>query len=179
MWSFIIVLLMQISPEMCEVFKGQDFWLSKSTERNVCKWMPTVIKQARKNKIDPVLLSALITVESGWRHNIVSSADACGLTQVIPKWTGGITRKYTCEQLKDPYTSITAGAKILKWWIDHHDGDIARGLCGYSSGFRCKGKKPLHAGMNYSKKVLSQKQKIERLYNNMKYDLDYMPSSQR
>ena len=43
MWSFIIVLLMQISPEMCEVFKGQDFWLSKSTERNVCKWMPTVI----------------------------------------------------------------------------------------------------------------------------------------
>ena len=172
MLSTIVILLMQshVSPDICNVFKQQDFWLSNKQEARVCKLMPTVIKQANKNKLEPTLLAALITVESGWRPKIVSHADACGLTQVIPKYTGKITRKYTCDQLKNPYTSIRAGAKILKWWIDYHNGDVSRGLCGYAAGFRCSGKKPLKAGMRYSKKVLSQKQKIEHLYNDMKRD---------
>lgn len=176
MLSIILVLLMQtqINPDVCNVFKQRDFWLSNKTEARVCRLMPTVIKEANKNNLEPILLAALITVESGWRPKIVSSKDACGLTQVIPKYTGNITRKYTCDQLKNPYTSIRAGAKILKWWIDYHNGDISRGLCGYAAGFRCgkkKGTKPLKAGMRYSKKVLSQKQKIEDLYNNLKRDL--------
>ena len=157
-----------VSVDICDVFKRQDFWISPSREKSICQWMPTVIKSAEENNLEPTLLAALITVESGWRHKIVSSANACGLTQVIPKYTGKITRKYTCKQLKNPYASIPAGAKILKWWIDYHKGDVSRGLCGYAAGFRCAGKKPLKAGMRYSKKVLSQKQKIERIYNDMK-----------
>lgn len=170
---FILFAQAHAGPEVCKVFEQKDFWLSKSAERNICKWMPTIIEEASKNDLDPILLTALVTVESGWRPTVVSTANACGLTQVIPKYTGGhIIKKHTCEQLKNPYVSIAAGAKILKWWINYHDGNTARALCGYSSGFRCKGLKPLLAGMRYSKKVLSQKQKIEDLYNNMKRGLD-------
>lgn len=190
LYILIFLLFPTKSVSICEVFKQQDFWLSASRESRVCRWMPTVIKSAKDNGLEPSLLAAMITVESGWNHKVVSRADACGLTQVIPRYTGKITRKYTCDQLKNPYTSIKAGAKILRWWIDFHKGDISRGLCSYNAGFRCsyvrnkKGriiKRPNKHGMRYSKKVLRQKQKIERVYNEMKREpkATYMPSSQR
>lgn len=166
MKSLLFVLLFSPSADMCHVFKHKSFWLRPSVEKNVCKWMPHVLRSAKKNKIDPFLLSSLITVESGWRHKSVSPVNACGLTQVIPKYTGKITKKYTCRQLKNPKVSIAVGAATLKWWIDYHKGDVSRALCGYSSGFRCKGNKPLRAGMRYSRKVLAQKNKIERMYKN-------------
>ena len=143
---------------ICLIFSSgpPDFWLSEHRQQLVCKQAPTVISESVKNNIDPSLLLALITVESNWKRTAVSSANACGLTQVIPKYTGQITKKYTCNQLKNPKTSIKAGAKILSWWIKYHNGDITRGLCGYNAGFRCgkKRKRPSKGGMRYAKKVL-------------------------
>ena len=179
----LIMLITSSSQNVCHVFKDQDFWLTQSREKKVCEWMPEVFRSSKENNIEPTLVMALITVESGWDRKAVSYMNACGLTQVIPKYTGKITKKYTCEQLKDPVTSIKAGTKILRWWIDYHTKlnnkskpEVAlsstevlkRGLCSYNAGFRCSGPKPLKAGMRYSKKVLSQKQKIERIYNDMK-----------
>lgn len=137
--------------------------LSNKQEKRACAYIPSIIKEAEKQNIDPALLTGLIFVESSFNPWVVSSAGACGLTQVIPKYTGKYSpvKKYTCEQLKNPYTSIAAGAKILRWWIDYHDGNVSRALCGYSSGFRCKGKKPLRAGMIYSKKVLKTTKTIK------------------
>ena len=138
-----------------------DFWLSEHRQELICKQASTVIKESKKNSIDPSLLLALITVESNWKTTAVSSANACGLTQVIPKYTGSITKKYTCNQLKDPKTSIKAGAKILSWWMKYHNGNTTSALCAYNAGFRCgkDRKRPSRGGMRYAKKVL-QIQKI-------------------
>jgi len=123
--------------------------------------MPTIVKNAQINDIKPELLVSLIFVESSFNYWAVSHAGACGLTQVLPKYTGKITKKYTCEQLKVPRNSIYVGAKTLRFWINHHD-DISRGLCGYNAGFRCsyrrnkKGKivkRPNKYGMRYARKV--------------------------
>ena len=127
--------------------------IGKKARRRACRWEPTVQKSSAQHNIDPDLLGALILVESAWRPWVVSNADACGLTQIIPKWTGGVAsgrRKYTCKQLKRPSIAIPAGARILRWWIDHHRGDVREGLCGYNAGFRtCK-----RAGARYARKVL-------------------------
>ena len=133
-----------------------DFWLSEHRQELICKQASTVIKESKKNSIDPSLLLALITVESNWKTTAVSSANACGLTQVIPKYTGSITKKYTCNQLKDPKTSIKAGAKILSWWMKYHNGNTTSALCAYNAGFRCgkDRKRPSRGGMRYAKKVL-------------------------
>tara|TARA_B100000927_G_scaffold218145_1_gene178298 strand:+ start:95 stop:592 length:498 start_codon:yes stop_codon:yes gene_type:complete len=143
---------------ICLIFSSgpPDFWLSEHRQELICKQASTVISESVKNDIDPSLLLALITVESNWNRNVVSSANACGLTQVIPKYTGQITKKYTCNQLKDPKTSIKAGVKILNWWIKYHDGNITSALCGYNAGFRCgkDRKRPSRGGMRYAKKVL-------------------------
>ena len=150
---------------LCLVFAvgPPDFWLTSQRKELVCKQASLIIKESKKNDLDPTLLSALITVESNWKRTVVSRANACGLTQVIPKYTGRITRKYTCDELKNPKNSIQAGAKILKWWINHHNGSIVRGLCGYNAGFRCKGKKPTRHGMRYARKILKLQSRIQEL----------------
>lgn len=122
---------------------------------------------------------SMIFVESGWKKTAVSKANACGLTQVLPRYTGKITKKFTCDQLKDPKVSIMVGARTLRWWIDYHKNSltekqkaemspggfkkyyITRGLCGYNAGFRCSGKKPNSNGIRYANKVLRLKKRLE------------------
>lgn len=139
--------------------------MSSYKEARACKYMPTIVEHAQKAEISPELLISLIFVESSFSPRAVSSAGACGLTQVMPKYTGGIAikKKYTCEQLKNPKTSISAGATIFKWWKKHHSGKLLHALCGYNAGFRCSYKKnkkgkivkrPNKHGMRYAHKVL-------------------------
>ena len=126
-----------------------------------CKTAPFALKEAKANSIRSTLLFSLIYVESGWDKKAISKDNACGLTQVVPKWTGWKVPKLTCKQLHDPKTSIKTGAKLLKYWIYvYGKGDERVGLCGYNKGFRCKGKKPNKRGMMYAKKVLKVEQNL-------------------
>ena len=147
----------------CSIFSAPDFYLNKARKKTACKSLEQVYKQSEKAELSPTLIMSLIFVESGWRKKAVSHKDACGLTQVLPRYTGRITKKYTCDQLKNPKISIMVGTKTLKWWINYHNGDIQKGLCGYNAGFRCgkKGKKPNKLGMKYAKKVLDIQKEIE------------------
>lgn len=195
----LLILLFALSaqpPSLCEVFSDKSFWLSRKVNK-ICALTPHVILEAERNNVPPMLLLSLITVESNWKTTAVSSAGACGLTQVIPKYTGKITKKYTCDQLKNPKASITAGAKILRWWIDYHkdkitqkqknkmspeaieDYSLVRGLCGYNAGFRCHGAKPNRAGIRYAKKILTLEQRIKNLYNVLKVERLQIPSSHK
>jgi len=167
-----------LATVICSFF-SQGLYLSDYRIKTACDNSAYVIQESNKNGIDPLLLSSLIFVESGWKKTAVSRANACGLTQVIPKYTGKITKKYTCQQLKNPRVSISAGAKILKWWIDYHKGkltknqkkkmsaedielySLTRGLCGYNAGFRCHGLRPNRAGIRYAKKILSIRASIK------------------
>ena len=160
---------------LCAVFADPGFYYSEVKQDRICKLLPTVVQQAEENDIDPFLLMGLITVESNWTPTAESWAHACGLTQVIPKYTGGPAtkgKKYTCDQLKRPTTGIEAGARILSWWVTKYgEGHVPTGLCGYFSGFRCKPK--IHKkGESYYKKVFNRKNKIETLYDrqiNLRY----------
>ena len=129
-----------------------------------CKHMNHVISEAQKNNLKPELLVSLIHYESRWTPGAVSRSNACGLTQVIPKWTGGKASgkvKYTCDQLKNPRTSITAGAKILSHWIKYYGkGNVKTGLCGYNAGYRCLGPDANKSGLLYARKITRLSRKI-------------------
>ena len=134
------------------IFKCSKEWkkILKST---------TLKKYSKQYKIDPVLMTALIHVESNWKAHVVSYAGACGLTQVIPKYSRG----YTCEQLKDPDTSIRVGSRIFSYWYyKYSKRKSAVALCGYNAGFRCKGAAPNKYGVSYAKKVLKIAKRIRR-----------------
>jgi len=144
-----------------------DFYLTKSRKSLACNVSPQIIKDSKLNSLDPTLVLALITVESNWNKTVVSHANACGLTQVVPRYTGKITRKYKCNELKEPNHSIEAGTKILRWWINHHKGDVLRGLCAYNAGYRCSGSKPNRHGMRYARKVLKYKNIFDQKVDNI------------
>lgn len=131
-----------------------------------CEHMSYVMEASEENGIDPEIFLGLIMTESNWSHKAVSPAGACGLTQVLPKYSkkyGGKDRNLTCDELKDPKTSIRVGAKILNYWYYKYGRKNYKiALCGYNAGFRCKGDNPNKQGMRYAKKVLLRSRIIKR-----------------
>ena len=165
------------------IMSSPEFYLSKSRQYSVKQNAEHVIKVSEKYNFDPMLIFALIYVESGWNKTAVSSAGACGLTQVLPKYTGngrggansaGVKR-LTCEQLKSPKISISTGIKTLSWWRKYHNGNISRALCSYNAGFRCggtRGRPVSRGGMRYARKVLAKKRYIDNKIHNLKISIE-------
>ena len=123
-----------------------------------CRHSRQVVEASFKYKLDPYLLTSLIQVESNWKSHVVSPAGACGLTQVVHKYS-----KYNCKQLKNPKISIWEGAKKLNYWIyKYGKGNLKIGLCGYNAGFRCKGKSAIKSGLTYARKVVRISNRLKR-----------------
>lgn len=141
---------------LCTIFP-QVYQLTNYQKKSICKYEEHIYREAELNGIEPELLASLIFVESAFYKHVVSSANACGLTQVIPKYTGSKEtgwRKYTCKQLKNPKTSISVGAQVLRYMIDHYaGGNVDKGLCVYNAGMKCARSKNLYKKSRYVKKV--------------------------
>jgi len=123
-----------------------------------CKYMETVVEASEKYDLEPTLMIAMIRVESNWKTSAISHARACGLTQVLVKYS-----KYSCRTLvKNPKIAIMEGAKKLHYWINKYGkGDVKVGLCGYNAGFRCKGKRKNKRGFRYARRVLKYKKLLD------------------
>ena len=139
--------------------------MNKLQKKNVCKYEHLIQEHSKKNNLDPALLASVIYVESAFYPRVVSTAKACGLTQVISKYTGGPEtkyKKYTCEQLKNPRNSIKVGAQILAYAINVYGGkDVNKGLCYYNAGNICLRKKRLYRKLYYVKTVRKIYDKIK------------------
>lgn len=90
------------------------------------------------------LLTALIVVESGARHNAVSPMGALGLTQIMPQFW-----PYDEQELQNPYRNIELGAEILRQHIKQNG--IVGGLRAYNGGAYYK---HIDGTMVYARKVL-------------------------
>ena len=121
-----------------------------------CEHMSAVVGAAEENNVKPEVLVSLIYHESRWVPTAVSKDTACGLTQVIPKYT----RKFGyvgCRMLKRrPKLAIRKGGQILSYWIKNYGkGSVKVGLCAYNAGYRCRGFHADRTGLQYSKKVIA------------------------
>jgi soluble lytic murein transglycosylase len=132
-----------------------------------CEHMETIVQEAEKNDLDPALVVAVIRIESRFKKDAVSRANACGLMQVLPQYTKN--PKLSCDDLKDPTTNIIVGTKKLNFWIyKYGKGSVRTGLCGYNAGFRCKGDKKNKAYYGYAVSALKHRRKIKREYEKLK-----------
>ncbi|MEO7071210.1 MAG: transglycosylase SLT domain-containing protein, partial [Nostocoides sp.] len=74
-----------------------------------------IIATARKHGVDPKLALAVGWQESGWQQNVLSSADAYGIMQVIPssgQWASAMVGRTL--DLRKPQDNVTAGVVILR-----------------------------------------------------------------
>jgi len=74
------------------------------------KYHPIIVKAADKYQLEPEFLHAVITAESSYRHEAVSSAGAKGLMQLMPV----TVERFGVDDPFDPKQSINAGALYLK-----------------------------------------------------------------
>lgn len=114
------------------------------------KFLDTVNRYAAKTGVDAALIFGIIYQESRFNPNAVSSAEAYGMMQLVPKSGGveafrkakGESVKPTKEYLMDPENNIELGATYLgmllfDYWIKGVGNMPAREYCaisGYNTG---------------------------------------------
>ena len=90
---------------------------------------PEIKKVSRSSGLDPVLLAALVLVESGGNPRAISQKGAMGLTQLMP-----MTAKALEVNPMDPEENLKGGAQYLKGLLEEFDGDLILALAAYNAG---------------------------------------------
>jgi hypothetical protein len=103
--------------------------------------------------VDPMLVMALIQVESNYRPRAKSPKGAMGLMQLMP----ATAREYKVRNPYEPKANIEAGIKHLKGLIDKLGVEVA--LAAYNAGEgavkKFNGVPPYRETRNYVRKILS------------------------
>jgi Transglycosylase SLT domain len=80
--------------------------------------------------MDPLLIYAQMSQESGFKKRALSNKGASGLMQLMPP----TARRFGVTDIYDPQQNIDAGIKYMRWLLDKFGGDIRLALAGYNAG---------------------------------------------
>ncbi len=87
--------------------------------------------------VDPKLARALAWMESGFQEDVVSSAGAVGVMQLLPETWQWVDTVLLGEVTPRTYEgNVRAGVRYLRWQLDQFDGDVRLALAGYYQGAR-------------------------------------------
>jgi len=110
---------------------------------------------ARTHGVDPLLVRALIQVESGDRPTAHSNKGAMGLMQLMPS----TARQYRVRNPYDPKANIAAGVQHLKTLLDRMGGAVDLALAAYNAGEaavkKFNGIPPYQETRDYVSRILS------------------------
>src|SRR6202161_2518437 len=87
---------------------------------------------AARHDVDPALVKAVISTESGWNPRAVSNKGAVGLMQLIP----GTAQRFGVGNAFDPVQNVEGGTTYLKSLLDLYSGDLQKTLAAYNAGER-------------------------------------------
>jgi soluble lytic murein transglycosylase-like protein len=97
--------------------------LAEKYPEKVSQWCSLIEDNAAQNKLDPLLIAAVMLVESGGQPEVISHSGAVGLMQVMPR--NGIAATFQCingpcfanrptiAELKDPHFNVDYGVRML------------------------------------------------------------------
>jgi soluble lytic murein transglycosylase-like protein len=100
----------------------------RSDERK--RYEKTIRAAARANRLEPALIHAVISAESGYNPFARSHKGASGLMQLMP----ATAKRYGAKNALDPAQNIHAGAKYLRDLMDLFDNDLKLVLAAYNAG---------------------------------------------
>lgn len=91
-------------------------------------------------QVDPLLIAAVIRVESNYKTNSESRKGAYGIMQLMPdtaEWLLSMDdgmKKYRVKDLDDPKVNILLGSKYLNYLSKEFDGNRPQMLAAYNAG---------------------------------------------
>jgi len=97
---------------------------SKQEIRRAIAW------HAKRYRLDPALLRAVIKTESDFRQHAVSRKGAVGLMQLTP----ATAARLRVSDVYDPIQNIRGGAKQLRHLLNLYQGDLPLALAAYNAG---------------------------------------------
>lgn len=92
-----------------------------------------IFRECEKYNIAPEIIIAMIEKESYYDANEVSSHDARGLMQVMPKWHKERMKRLGCTDLFDPYQNVTVGIDYVAE-LKEKNADLYWVLMAYNMG---------------------------------------------
>ncbi|MFY9328550.1 MAG: lytic transglycosylase domain-containing protein [Georgfuchsia sp.] len=111
-------------------------------------------QSAREYRIDPLLIVAVIAIESRFNPYAESNVGAQGFMQVMPRWhQDKISAEMGKKALFNPETNVRIGAQILHESIQR-EGSLIAGLQQYAGASD-------DPQTRYANKVFAEKQKLE------------------
>ena len=130
----------------------------KVSERMIFNLVGMAHHAGRQIGIDPLLIIAVMAVESRFNPIAESMAGAKGLMQVIPKYHTDKLKGYGGEDsVFDPQTNILVGSQILKEYIAR-TGNVNVALQMYAGALD-------DAQDVYTNKVMSEKHRLQQVVN--------------
>ena len=113
-----------------------------------------ILASADRHDLDPLLVAAVVQVESGFDGRAVSRRGAIGLMQVMPETAG----QFDVGNLYDPSENLEAGTRYLASLLRRFDGDLVLGLAAYNAGpgtiYRFGDLPPFRETRNFTERVL-------------------------
>lgn len=128
--------------------------------------------QSRLHDLDPLLVIALIHVESTFNTHAQSHKGAKGLMQLLPDTARYINKKSdkglpANSNLFDPATNIALGTAYMEYLLNKTNGNLEYALAAYNMGpanmFRAKRENRVPKA--YSNKVLKEYAKLQKAVN--------------
>jgi soluble lytic murein transglycosylase-like protein len=112
-------------------------------------------------KVDPLLILAVMAVESRYNPVAESNMGAKGLMQVIPKFHAEKISEHGGESaLLDPHTNIQVGAQILREYLRRF-GETETALQMYAGAFD-------EPNSSYALKVLAERARLEQMLRQLR-----------
>jgi len=117
----------------------------------------TAFAAGKRYGVDPLLVVAMMAVESGYNPIAESFAGAKGLMQIIPKYHLEKFAEYGGEQaVFDPRVNILVGARIVREYLLMNSGDLLTALQTYAGALADR-------GAVYTHRVLNEKDHLDAL----------------
>ena len=104
-------------------------WLARQRDRRSV-YDPLIERYADRFDVDPVLIRAVIQVESDFNPRCVSRKGARGLMQLIPE----TAQRYGVRNIFDPEDNIRGGVHYLSDLLQLFHNDLSRSLAAYNAG---------------------------------------------
>ncbi len=93
-------------------------------------FVPMIKRVAKKAKLSPELLHAVVQAESAYNPKAKSSAGAMGLMQLMP----GTASRYGVANAWDPSQNLEGGARYLRDLLDMFKNNLRLALAAYNAG---------------------------------------------
>jgi len=141
-------------PHGFDLFRQQPDLLGERSFLAKLPYGHAIWRAAMRNRMDGLLLAAVVETESAFSPKAVSPEGAIGLMQVIPEIGAGRSE----AELFDPNVNLDVGCQYLTGLIERYHGDLRLAMAAYNAGHaavaRYGGVPPYRETRDYVKSVL-------------------------